>query len=454
MLCSARLSGLDLTPLPFESSLSVLWRLGWRNKLTVSTLKGVCGGSKGFPANGVFFARDWIDNEHFLGQTGWRLPTNEERQFCNTLNYKQDDWVHSRFRYCPICLGDGYHSFWHQCSGIELCPVHKIPLSNRCHHCNKLLPELRFGKPLLDQPYICSECQMPISGAPVSLDAHLHLREHQYELIRAFEPYNRWWEASVGARRRAAGLVNNWSIDINLSTWCHASAYKRDMVYFECAPPHESYSPIYRRFTQLTWRIRFCQTVEPWQVNPRRNWHQRTYIAKAIYYCTLRQLIEWIRREESPTVDEIKRHACLDIKNGKVNITGYKPKLVALCLMRTVLEETAYYAVDLFSLKDLCLQDEPRTGMTLFENRSPRLAWRALFLAYYACWYFRVLKGRRKGFLDLGEMSYSIGALVPSTIRVTDSASGHFAEGRVCFPTIDRFYESFGVQRWIRENSR
>src|SRR3569623_1000425 len=123
----------------------------------------------------------------------------------------------------------------------------------------------------------------------------------------------------------------------------------RDMAYFDCPPPPEFHPPIYRHFTRLSRRFRLYESPEPRRINKRRDWHQRTHVAIAVYRCTLRRLIGWIQREDSPTSEEVRRHSWLDIEKNKVNISGYNPILVALYLMRTMLEHWKSFAkIDLF----------------------------------------------------------------------------------------------------------
>lgn len=163
-----RLSGLDLTPLPFESSLSILWRLAWRNALSTKLLNRLLGKTQAYSARDGLFGRKWIDSKVLLAATGWEVPSTQEQEFCRTLGFCKDAWAASHVRYCPMCLGEGYHSFWHQFSGVDVCPVHHVLLSTTCSQCGSRTPILAFCKELFDRAYLCPQCHTPISGQPLS----------------------------------------------------------------------------------------------------------------------------------------------------------------------------------------------------------------------------------------------------------------------------------------------
>jgi len=50
----------------------------------------------------------------------------------NNLN----SFILPKFRFCPLCIREGYHSYFHQFSIINICPFHHADLLNRCPQCN------------------------------------------------------------------------------------------------------------------------------------------------------------------------------------------------------------------------------------------------------------------------------------------------------------------------------
>lgn len=48
--------------------------------------------------------------------------------------------VGKELRYCSACISRGYHSAIHQLPWVTLCPIHLIPLIDRCTQCNKPYP--------------------------------------------------------------------------------------------------------------------------------------------------------------------------------------------------------------------------------------------------------------------------------------------------------------------------
>ena len=69
--------------------------------------------------------------------------------------------VGKELRYCSSCISRGYHSAVHQLHWVALCPIHLVPLIDRCTQCNKPYPIhlWEMGRPHLnvksEDPNIC-----------------------------------------------------------------------------------------------------------------------------------------------------------------------------------------------------------------------------------------------------------------------------------------------------------
>ena len=64
-------------------------------------------------------------------------------------------------RWCPRCLEEWYHSPRFQHSLLARCPVHSVPLVDRCPHC------ARFVDPLaMVGAWTCGECRQPLTAPP------------------------------------------------------------------------------------------------------------------------------------------------------------------------------------------------------------------------------------------------------------------------------------------------
>lgn len=62
------------------------------------------------------------------------------------------------FRYCPACLDLGFQSSLMQIVGLDKCPVHGLPLRDRCMHCNALCPRYAVCRDAFEQPMRCVKC--------------------------------------------------------------------------------------------------------------------------------------------------------------------------------------------------------------------------------------------------------------------------------------------------------
>lgn len=64
-------------------------------------------------------------------------------------------------RWCPRCLEQWYHSPKFQHSLVARCPIHSVPLLDRCPHCS------RFVDPLaVVEAWSCGECRQPLAAPP------------------------------------------------------------------------------------------------------------------------------------------------------------------------------------------------------------------------------------------------------------------------------------------------
>lgn len=179
-------AGRKLTPLPFESALSVFWRFGWRNVLGSREIRNYfCGLSPG--------KLGLVSLERFEHQIGWSLPqgiTEGSRRLHNFI-------FESRLRFCPICLEGAYHSTWHQFCVLQLCPIHSCQLTSVCNSCGgntaKVEEYFRYNA----RPLLCLVCRRHLAGAAPSLAAHFDIRSNGELLARHFGVFDRWWNSNL-----------------------------------------------------------------------------------------------------------------------------------------------------------------------------------------------------------------------------------------------------------------
>lgn len=134
----------DLCPLPHESILSSLWRFAWRNSFSGSHLLRYCKKAPSFPMS-LSASFESLSIERFAFASAWKFEKPE--RLCNLAD---ETWWHQIFRYCPLCLEQGYHSYWHQSQYLDTCPLDGARLEAACHDCGKRLPKYGLYRPLLD----------------------------------------------------------------------------------------------------------------------------------------------------------------------------------------------------------------------------------------------------------------------------------------------------------------
>jgi len=393
-------AGTDLKPLPLESCASFLLRFAWRNRLSAAQLRECSSKSQQFPFT--------FDEKIFAQVSSWHSTDIAERHRVGNTHWAV--WKSDLFRYCPLCLECGYHSFWHQFSMLWLCPIHHIELRTRCHSCNADCPNYPTSKKLFDRPYYCAKCKMPICGVAPSLSAHLDFRECGIDLNEAFAPYTKWWGAKYKEPKNFHWL-NLWTgrIEMRMNS-CRDQGFMQSILCDGTDVPEYFSQPLYRDITTLSWVVLPQHDNSSLALFPEQySWNDHRRRALPIYRATLRVLEHQIDRHEKPTSAEISRHRSFQVisegrKRG-IDVRSYQPRLFALCLMRWQLEAgfgfgsftdscnaEFYYAR---SIEKHCLNARPL----------PRLQWRAIYLAIYAVWYYRVLTAKRQGWLNVADLS-------------------------------------------------
>jgi hypothetical protein len=182
-------SGLDLPCLPYESDRSVLARFAWRHGLSWQQMK-----QHGGPTNwGVRYSLagerpiSW-QQLGFIRDALRKLNAREPFSRNSISNIAQAGWIEplDRFRFCPICLEECYHSYIFHWMRLHTCPIHGCALYSTCLSCGA--PVGSRCNPLIGNPaYRCVRCHGPISGAEPNLLLHRQLQENAAWLQGALE---------------------------------------------------------------------------------------------------------------------------------------------------------------------------------------------------------------------------------------------------------------------------
>jgi len=139
---------------PFESIVSILWKLARMNRLSGQVITTQLAKSDIDPYEGVAARRSEIDLCRLHLTLG--LPLKLVRDSVLPDGLQGAGGPH--FRYCRKCLCRGYHSVVHQVgANNKCCPVHGDMLEIACHTCGAKAP-YRLNVALLDAPYRCGSC--------------------------------------------------------------------------------------------------------------------------------------------------------------------------------------------------------------------------------------------------------------------------------------------------------
>lgn len=377
-----RWAGADLGPLAFESPLSYLLRFAWRNAINDKIL------CRRFSKTKTKLAFNAIQ---FAEETGWCTGIESNANWTLVPAGAQRLWVTERLRYCPLCLEQSYHCFLFQCTSISCCPYHGIELSDRCHCCGVNTAKCAMGAMLFRHPYLCHWCEKPISGAYPNLDGHLQFRSEQEQWQQAFAPYVEWWSAVVISHQRITALLSDRQVQYQRK-WCHTDYFLRAAVGKELPRLEYLRHAVYSEddVVSLKWKYKIAVDARHDLGPIRLNRTLRIRMPQAVYRCTLRLLgraIAPLERLTHTEVDDVLFRC-----RGQ-NVSDYPASVLALICMRWQLEMrfSGFPGFTFWPIGHAQLDDVPSVSMKDYAGRTPRLGWRAIFLAIYASWRERIL---------------------------------------------------------------
>ncbi|CAB3662909.1 hypothetical protein LMG3441_00655 [Achromobacter kerstersii] len=192
---------------PFESHVSLAWRLRMENVLSPAELKNMLpkAKKKKFPTyEGFLFEIRSI--EGLLGIRGKIYSPVSEGDIFQRDN---DAFLcQKHLRVCPMCMERGYHSVLHQIMCIRSCPIHNQPLTRYCPSCIKPFTAFGLLSTTLGSPWSCRYCKWPHAGnypRPVRRDPNFE------ELQRAGSSVAEWI-SSISRVINDAGWHNDYGL--------------------------------------------------------------------------------------------------------------------------------------------------------------------------------------------------------------------------------------------------
>lgn len=352
-------------PLPHESVANVLQRFAWHNALDANLMR------KGFTASAKGRR---IDIEHFayksFGQVVLDIYHAERVP-------ARSPWHSDKFRFCPICLQELYHTNLFQCTQLQRCPVHDVLLVTNCQSCGFPTSSSKTDF-VFRRPYECDNCGHACAGAEPDLSGHIRLRENVALLESRFDPIATWWADSADERAKIDSMFRAHKRPYY--PWPGVDGLLRSLFRGVGSEPSDIWENAndWPQTSRLQWRYRvhLAQSPHCWQLE-----HE-----EYMYRYTLRVLIRRIadRLGGSP-LELIKELEHFD-QGGSENMPA---ELLALGFMRLQIEGVAGLD-DTRILRSVFMAIPSRSNWSNIErygNRAPRVALFAAYLALFAAWY-------------------------------------------------------------------
>lgn len=320
----SRWAGADLLPLPYESMTSTKLLFTWLNGMTYKSMVQEDSLRQLMDTAFLFRAKD---------NTGFPIRSHQCDYPLET--YRQGvyhTWISRSFRYCPLCLEAGYHSALYQILSLMQCPFHQVPLSDRCHSCKAITPDLDDSRKLFSRPYCCAECDSPISGAKLCIDSMAQFRDTFSQVASALKPVGNWWlDVEAAHRHIRADLYEACNTDEG--HWWDATDFVKGVIEKQ-GLSHRSVRP--SRYTNeeivtLNWVCRYADHVPTYTYD--RFGSSR---GQKVYRYTLERLKRWVLNVDGLSSDQFHSMIadyCFD------ESTGGSARLQAFMAFRCHLED-------------------------------------------------------------------------------------------------------------------
>jgi hypothetical protein len=429
----------DLVPLPGESIISSLWRFAWRNGLRAKELLRFCSPYLTYDKeNTKWTGVPGFDANIFARSSGWPKQLDERKCMEVTRKHHLGMWWASNFRYCPLCLENAYHSFWHQNLFITHCPLDGAMLSTGCHCCGRLLPTYGFHHKLLDRPYTCEHCGGPVSGVVPQIKARLEMQGRSAEIKRAFLLMALWWEVARPVREEFEFLFGERNV-YTYSPWLRSYTSIRQWV-LDRTPTCSSLALPSRTIPELVvlkWRVQLAPPDPRDVFKPNRTPADvQLDLARQVYMSTLRTLTRAIQTIAPFDDAEHRRTLALAPSDLMRHPSGCNMYLIALVVLRRQYE--TYYSLMHEDVSEAQFRMElANFGSELTFGKRIRIYWRLRFLAEFGAIYWCLIA------LRSGNAEAARGNLSQATLEVAKVDStvecGDLAAGSAAFPALEGF---------------
>ena len=259
-------TGLGFGSLPYESSLSALWRFAWFNALSGKDIARLAYIQPGAPLS---FAGPRLHADQFQRltvATGISFPLPDEARIIArrcSLAYmlRGKTWL------CPLCSQGNYHSFWFQFPLLRVCPVHNIPLIDACQNCGARTPDYELRSALSGEAWRCLRCRQALAGIAPDLRSFLDLRDNAKFVATVFAPFDQW-ARRISVRGAALDCVT----ESQLGSWRvhYQSLLMQGAVCEVRYPP----GPFCRMPPLITHCLTWCERIVPRPPEPLERPHR------------------------------------------------------------------------------------------------------------------------------------------------------------------------------------
>lgn len=214
----------------FESSWSILQKLAYLNGVGLAELR-VLLGDESYSHRTT--TRCTLNDFGYLSRRRLQYLLKLDPQiieysavarYCPPLPLTETSDV---LRYCPICIGNGFHTPLFQVLSVVQCPIHGEPLMVHCTRCKSQLP-YELNKHTLVRPYACS-CGTMLWPGLNAAEWRPSLTSRQAHVI---EQYIEWLD-----RFRYSADLHLWHLALGPSVETDARATGNAVSYVHALQP-------------------------------------------------------------------------------------------------------------------------------------------------------------------------------------------------------------------------
>lgn len=414
-----------------ESVCSFLMRKAWAGDYSKTDMSVYLGYRQLNGQVHISFLRlNWYNQRRVFTPDRLPRPNEGELLLLSKLDGFQSIWLSNKFRFCPICLENGYHSYWFQMNSVIKCPVHGCLLSLICHSCGASSPQYCFGQGLFSRSYMCPVCERPICGADPLVQFLRGMREHDLQIRSAFLSLEHW----IRSLSRQNILDYCFRFDrLGWHDWCDFSSIQSVLAYRACRLPTEYQRAPRNDVRLLSWKIRMNSKQSGYK-KKRKNYFETRFM-DGVLRCVMRRLEFWVFGERS---------------FQRLMIASEKKRLLFWPLnpKEWIAKELAYFVfVDAFSNGDWPDLEYGLSGVEFcfsdfnvlreWEGRVSRVTFRNFLYAAYAGLYLKVRAAQRSNINSwAGLRKFNVLDILISKSKVSEDG---LSSGFFVFPEIEGF---------------